>query len=223
MIRAFLVFLFLVAPSAFAVGQANSTSGPCSPILTTPKGDVTIHCDSAGMTKAQADQQAREFAEILNKIRQENLNLRAVIDRLDSLKNDVGEVKKAVAGRRLNPDQRTVLLSVLKSAGHVDISVFVPVSGGPEVSAYAMDFVRLQQEAGSDFLQGSIGYGVPANMTGLQMNFNPNDLKSNAIPKPCLDYAAAITKYVEPVRLEYNPKIGVPSSGACWLMVAFKD
>lgn len=214
---------FMVAIAAF--GQTNSTSGNCSPIVTAPKGDVTIRCESAGMTKDQADQQAREYAEILNKIRQENLNFRAVIDRLDSIKNDVGEIKKAVAVRRLTSDQRKSLLSVLKSAGHGDIYVFVPLDGGPEISKFAMDFVAVEKEAGYGGVDNGYGFGSLGGMTGLQMNFNPEDVKGKRIPKSCSDFAAAIDKYVEPILLNYTalPNMATPSQGTCWLLIAFKD
>ena len=80
-------FIFCAASQVFAQTTAGdiTTLGKCSPVLIQPKGKVEISCDGAGLSPAQVQRQAKEYAEILSTIRKNSLSFDIVIAKLNEL------------------------------------------------------------------------------------------------------------------------------------------
>lgn len=205
---------------ASSAQEKNTTSGTCSPIITNPKADLTIKCTTAGLTPAEAKKQAQEYAEILNRIRQQNLSMKDVLDRLDAIKNDLQEVKRVSGGRHLSDQQKTDLANYLRPFGIGTVDVYTNF-GDAEAAGYAWDFVLLERRLGFKGVEDA-GYGQAQyldRIVGLHFVLNQDDNAAGQIPRYCTAYFEGLKAFVGNVIGEQNKEV---PRGTCRLIVGFK-
>lgn len=194
MIKPLLACLLLasLAPAGIQQGKpapaSVATTGVCSPVVTNPQAEVTIKCETAGLSKADAEKQAKEYAEILNKIRASSLDMKRVLALLNDMKGDVADIKSATAPRHLTPDQKAAIFAELEKIPGERIWIAVNAAD-PEAPGYAGEFVALARQAKLK--------GVPATgdgfdpetyeppLMGLQLAMNKSEALQKRFPKVC--------------------------------------
>jgi hypothetical protein len=103
-----------------ATGQAE-TSGPCSPAVSGSNNQFTINCQ--GITKEQGS----EFLKILNKISRDQLDPKAVMNKLNDIEKEVQGVAKSIPRSRvLDKEHADKFSAALQGGGN---SVFVFADG----------------------------------------------------------------------------------------------
>jgi hypothetical protein len=135
-----LVLLMLLAIPCWSqttTGKAETT-GPCSPAVTASNNQFTINCQ--GIDK----EQGQKMLDILNKILNNQLDPKTVIEKLDEILKAVNQ--RVPIDRRLSPEQKTALAACLKTnPGKYTIGA---LQGNREAYTYALDWSETFSAAG---------------------------------------------------------------------------
>lgn len=146
------VALFMAQAVSNPVQQ--TTSGPCSPIVSGNDNTVTVTCQDKRVIES--------IKAIVTKLAAKQLDPETVTTKLDEILKGVTDIRQSIAGRRLSDDQRAELLSALTpfKGGRVMIEAAMD-----DIEAYrfAEDFVEVFRGAGFAFLNFATG----ADKTGI--------------------------------------------------------
>jgi hypothetical protein len=155
-----LICILITSPALVFCQQTSKTTAPCSPIAPNNTGIFKIQCPGI------SDKLGHQLIDILNRIREKQLDPDVVMAKLDELLSDTKNIKQGVAeikqkqeGRRLSELQKEFLKGEIpkpfETAGQPLITCMM---GNSESTALAMDFVDVFRRAGwtvpsSDFAQ----------------------------------------------------------------------
>jgi hypothetical protein len=115
-----------------------SATGNCNGVAKGTNITVVVKCEPS-VSKDQALVIARQYAEILNKIRRDHLSYDVVISKLDSIQKGVDELQAAARPRRLSATQIKKLSQLAGSAPSNDFHIGF-LMNDPESGDYARDF-----------------------------------------------------------------------------------
>ncbi len=138
-----------------------ATQGNCNGLASGSNITVTVRCSSA-LDKKQAMLLAKQYAEILRRIREENLSYEVVIDKLDSIQKGVNNLTSAAAPRHLSSTQLSKLQSIFNMAPAHTIELHF-LMNNEEATGYAEDFaqgLRLQRSDAVGNMTMNPGIGV---------------------------------------------------------------
>jgi hypothetical protein len=221
-----IVFLVMAHPptSAQTTSTGNiKTTGTCSPVVIQPKGGFTITCKDASLTPAESEKQARQISELLTRLKASSANYDQLEKSLDTIINDLDEIKANALPRHLTIDQRNVIRTALVPYPKAKIDLYINM-GDAESAQYAMEFVSIFKEV--HILDSNVtgGYGsamYTPPIKGFSLYLSPDDFKQKKITPECGALAGAIYGNVQQTKMQLGSSVMV-RNGTCQLLIGVR-
>lgn len=150
----------------------QQTGGPCSVAINGNNNHV-FTC------KGLNQKTAAEILAILNKMRRDQLDPVAVMEKLDEIERSVEEMNKRSAQRRLTDNQKADILGQLSGLSPAKVSVMC-IMGDGEGKAYAQDFEAIFEKVGWSSTLSESMWGIDP--VGLELRYSSSDASASTIP-----------------------------------------
>jgi hypothetical protein len=173
------------------------------------------------MSAEDIRRQREQFAQILTRIRQNGISTDRVLEKLDSMSQDISDIKATTANRHLTVQQAETLKANLTPFMGKTISVTINL-GDMEGLGYAEDFITVFRSVGLDGVGGS-GYNQAIFSTptvGLHLAVSPNLTQPTEMPKQCLALLNTLLDW-SVIESKVERTNGIPD-GSCGLIVGSK-
>jgi hypothetical protein len=214
-------FLLFMVGSLFAQQPSVVVKGNCNATASGSNLTVTVRCDSS-IAPDKAKILAKQYAEILSRIRDNGISYDLVIQKLDSIQHGVDELKAATAPRRLTVGQIQALSAAVRDSGSEGLKLMYPLNDS-EATGFMKDFNQAlhlppSQVQGSMIIYPGIGLHLTIDEKYLKP-INEQQAIIQGAPPGCM----ALKLFLEHEAIPYEGEHGQLGQGSgCVLVVGAK-
>lgn len=177
------LLLVFVAATLVAQGKAPKAQvkGDCNGTASGSNITIIVRCED-GISAEDTKKLAQQYAEILKRIRQENLKFDDVIGRLKGIQDSVSDIRTTVQGRHLSEKQLTALKTIAATQDFSRQSFVFSYIAESETRNFAHEFMSALAipEKWTNVILNS---GQPH--VGVELAISAQDARNGYIPSTC--------------------------------------
>lgn len=196
------------------------THGACSPVIVAPEKSITIECATVGLTPSEAKEQAKQYATILNSVRESGLKEDQILELVRQIARRITQISDAAMPRSISKVQRDELIKELQQVP--DTNILIDAQAGDDNGSFANDFKALFTDD-LRWKSAHIGYGLtPVATRGVYFLVSKEDNDAHTVPDGCVLTGEALLnmQFLDGIQALSPGQAVAPARGTCTLYIS---